>query len=220
MNLDDLRLLQSNERGSPQLQEVEKELYRKIAEYVRALDENLFKIGDSDELKAQKIRDERDSARRVAEGLFERRLGKIIRLASLKASGFGKSPKNLTPEEQEIFESLAETLQKGRAKILAPIVTPFSRKYAVESKKEKIEEAKQVTESHLSDKKEIGEEFLAIRVLQDIPTFKGVDGRSYKLKEEDIVVLPLANARVWVERKVAVPVSKSILSREDRYENA
>lgn len=212
MNLDDLRLLQSNERSSPQLQEVEKDLYRKIAEYVRALDENLLSIGDPDDPKAQKIRDERESARRVVEGIFERRLGKIIRLASLKASGLGKSPKNLTPEEQEMFDQLAEALEKGRAAILGPIVTPPSRRFAVAEKKEAREKAKEkeITESHLSEERETKEEFLTIRVLRDIPTFMGVDGRSYKLAEEDIVVLRATNARVLLERKVAIPVSISM----------
>lgn len=199
MNLDDLRILQSNERSSPQLQEVEKDLYKKIAEYIKTLEQ---KIQDSEDPEVQKIKDERDSAKRVAESIFDKRLGKIIRLASLKASGLGKSPKSLTPEEQVIFDSLVETLEKGRAAILGPI---FASKKPLKAERE-------ITESNLSEERE-NKEFLTIRVLQDIPTFLGIDGRSYKLKQEDIVVLPALNAKIWIERKVAIPV---IIPKEDK----
>lgn len=195
MNLDDLRILQSNERSSPQLQEVEKDLYKKIAEYIKALEQ---KIQDPEDPETQKIKDERDSAKRVAESIFDKRLGKIIRLASLKASGLGRSPKSLTPEEQMIFDSLVETLEKGRAAILS--------QFAPKKTEVKKETRREITESHLSEEKKNKEEFLAIRVLQDIPAFLGVDGRSYKLKQEDIVILPALNAKIWIERKIAVPV--------------
>ncbi|MEM2925204.1 MAG: hypothetical protein QXJ68_05900 [Methanocellales archaeon] len=199
MNLDDLRILQSNERSSPQLQEVEKDLYKKIAEYIKTLEQ---KIQDSEDPETQKIKDERDSAKRVVESIFDKRLGKIIRLASLKASGLGKSPKNLTPEEQIIFDSLVETLEKGRAAILGPIFTS----------KKPMKAEREITESNLSGERE-NKKFLTIRVLQDIPTFLGIDGRSYKLKQEDIVVLPALNAKIWIERKVAIQV---IIPKEDK----
>ncbi len=204
MNLDDLRLIQSNERSSPQLQEVEKDFYKKIAEYIQALEQ---RIEDPEDPKIQKIKDERDSAKRVAEGIFDKRLGKIIRLASLKASGLGRTPKGLTPEEQVIFDALVETLEKGRAAILGMILAPKKAEG-----REKKEARREITESHLSEEEE-NKEFLAIRVLQDIPTFLGVDGRSYELKQEDIVVLPALNAKIWIERRVAVPV---IISKESR----
>jgi DNA replication factor GINS len=210
MNLDDLRILQSNERSSPQLQEVEKDLYKKIAEYIKTLEQKIQDTEDGDP-DTHKIKDECESAKRVAESIFDKRLGKIIRLASLKASGLGKSPKSLTPEEQVIFDSLVETLEKGRASILGQIFTaPTKKAPAGEGKKETRGE---ITESHLRGEEENKKEFLAVRVLQDIPTFLGVDGRSYKLKQEDVVVLPALNAKIWIERKVAVPI---IIPKEGR----
>jgi len=44
-------------------------------------------------------------------------------------------------------------------------------------------------------------------VLKDIPTFMGTDGRSYRLSEEDVVVLPKANAKALCDRRVAVAVN-------------
>ena len=37
------------------------------------------------------------------------------------------------------------------------------------------------------------------RVLEDLPTFTGIDARNYTLKAEDVVTLPLFNARILLE---------------------
>jgi len=47
------------------------------------------------------------------------------------------------------------------------------------------------------------EEKIKVRVLEDIPTFMGTDGKIYELKKGDIVELPKTNADMLVGRKVA-----------------
>ena len=51
--------------------------------------------------------------------------------------------------------------------------------------------------------RERGEELHIVRILDDIPPFMGIDGRIYKLKREDVIMLPKTNAEILCKRGVA-----------------
>ncbi|MBC7085001.1 MAG: hypothetical protein H5T43_01335 [Methanomethylovorans sp.] len=57
-------------------------------------------------------------------------------------------------------------------------------------------------------KSNINEEFVVVRILKDIPTFKALDNRNYTLSAEDVVVLPTLNAQGLVKRNVAHIITK------------
>jgi len=46
--------------------------------------------------------------------------------------------------------------------------------------------------------------YVLVRILADIPTFVGLDGRHYKLSKEDVVALPEGNAKTLCNRNLAV----------------
>ncbi|MGC9443325.1 MAG: hypothetical protein ACP5E9_00090 [Candidatus Methanospirareceae archaeon] len=50
---------------------------------------------------------------------------------------------------------------------------------------------------------ERGEELHIVRILDDLPPFMGIDGRIYKLKREDVIMLPKTNAEILCKRGVA-----------------
>jgi DNA replication factor GINS len=52
-------------------------------------------------------------------------------------------------------------------------------------------------------KSNINEEFVVVRILENVPTFKAMDNRNYTLCAEDVVVLPALNAKGLVKRNVA-----------------
>lgn len=52
-------------------------------------------------------------------------------------------------------------------------------------------------------KSNINKEFVVVRILEKVPTFKAMDNRNYTLSAEDLVVLPALNAKGLVKRKVA-----------------
>ncbi|MDL5502578.1 MAG: hypothetical protein QSU88_05115, partial [Candidatus Methanoperedens sp.] len=58
----------------------------------------------------------------------------------------------------------------------------------------------------LQDKKDISKEYIVVRLLKDIPTFVGVDGRNYTLAKEDVAVLSTVNAKALVNRKAAIQI--------------
>ncbi len=57
-------------------------------------------------------------------------------------------------------------------------------------------------------KSNINEEFVVVRILKDLPTFKALDNRNYALSAEDVVVLPTLNAQGLVKRNVAHIITK------------
>ncbi len=46
-------------------------------------------------------------------------------------------------------------------------------------------------------------EYVVVRILKDLPTFTGADGRNYTVSAEDVVVLPQLNATGLIKRKAA-----------------
>ncbi|NJD51778.1 MAG: hypothetical protein FIB07_02810 [Candidatus Methanoperedens sp.] len=62
------------------------------------------------------------------------------------------------------------------------------------------------TSKELQDKKDISKEYIVVRLLKDIPTFVGVDGRNYTLAKEDVAVLSTVNAKALINRKAAIQI--------------
>ena len=52
-------------------------------------------------------------------------------------------------------------------------------------------------------KSNINKEFVVVRILENVPTFKAMDNRNYTLCAEDVVVLPALNAKGLVKRNAA-----------------
>lgn len=64
-------------------------------------------------------------------------------------------------------------------------------------------------ESHPAPKNDLNKEYIVVRILKDIPTFIGADGRNYAPGAQDVAVLPKVNARALIKRKVAVQVEST-----------
>jgi DNA replication factor GINS len=52
-------------------------------------------------------------------------------------------------------------------------------------------------------KNNINEEYVVVRILKDLPTFTGADGRNYTVNAEEVVVLPQLNASGLIKRNAA-----------------
>ena len=47
------------------------------------------------------------------------------------------------------------------------------------------------------------ERYVLVRIKRDVPEFEGIDGKTYKLKREDVVLLPEPNAKALIDGGVA-----------------
>lgn len=215
INLNDIL---RDERKS-KLVPLENDFYEKAARQISELEDEKSRIEDIYGTKYAIIEDEIKTARKSLENIIERRMGKIIKEASLRASSKQKEKQDIdsmTQEERDFYNRLLELMTQWRSELLDKV---FKKATTVENKKnettiklkEKILDLNapdnKKKETPPEDKKDISKEYIVVRLLKDIPTFVGVDGRNYTLAKEDIAVLSAVNAKALINRKAAVQIT-------------
>ncbi|MCX9025964.1 MAG: hypothetical protein OIN85_07725, partial [Candidatus Methanoperedens sp.] len=199
------------EERKSKLVPLENDFYEKVAAQIHELQDEKNRTEDIYGTKYAIIDDELKTARKSIENIIERRIGKIIKEASLRASSRQKEKQDIesmTQEERRFYNRLLELNTDIRRELLDKI----SRKekqaagYQAAANREIHEyETQKATpietqpetqiETPPEDKKDISKEYIVVRLLKDIPTFVGVDGRNYTLAKEDIAVLSTVNAK-------------------------
>ncbi len=213
INLNDIL----REERKSKLVPLESDFYEKAAGQIRELEEEKSRIEDRYGTKYAIIEDEIKTARKSLENIIERRMGKIIKEASLRASSKQKEKQDidsLTQDEREFYNRLLGLMTQWRGELLEKV---FKKAAAGNKLNETTIKTKEKTpepsahenkqkETTLEDKKDISKEYIVVRLLKDIPTFVGVDGRNYTLAKEDIAVLSTVNAKALINRKAAVQI--------------
>ncbi len=123
MNLDELRSVQNRERATDSLQELRDSFYGDVAAYVEGLREERDgraaaaddPFGDPD---VSRLTDEIEMAEQVAEAIYERRVGKIVKQASLAAAGMPGDTEGLTDEERELYGDLVDLIEANKSHVL------------------------------------------------------------------------------------------------------
>lgn len=243
MNLDDLKVIRSNERSSRKLTQLKPDFYLDVKVYLNSLRAN----------KDQKKKDELDNALNVIGAIYDKRVAKIIRLASLNPKGHAEDVP-LTEEELKIYNGIYQIFTKYRDLMLGlekgGVINDRDINSLTKDRKEsdKIEhvsdsvspedteinaEDEHAVRARITPASENGEDFtlsaptesesegddtrtliqesgnikyVIVRILADIPTFVGLDGRNYKLSREDVVVLPEGNAKTLCNRNLAIKI--------------
>jgi DNA replication factor GINS len=109
MNLDELRSVQNRERQTDSLQHLRDSFYEEVA------DQSDDPWSDPE---IQQLTDEIDTAEEVAESVYERRMGKLVKDASLAAAGYATDTEGLTLEEERLFEDLVARIETNKASVL------------------------------------------------------------------------------------------------------
>jgi len=123
MNLDDLRSVQSKERQKDSLQHLRDSFYEDVGEYVAELKDERDRAAERAEdpfssEEVGRLTDEIETAEEVVEAIYERRMGKLVKRASLAAAGMPSDEEGLTAEEQDLFEDLVERIETNKAHVL------------------------------------------------------------------------------------------------------
>ena len=200
MSYEEIMGLFREENKSSQLTKVDPSLYEKIGAYIKTLRKEserelaMNPMSQASMMLNDQLKKAIDKSKRV----YELRQRKISLLALRKVAGDNPDTGNLTPDELVLFASLTSVLgahKDSRADFeeLGPRFTqpsdvvelPHVPSAKTREKKESISEKQQP------------EELVLVRVLEDIPTFAGVD-KDYRLRKEDVISLPKGIASTLV----------------------
>jgi len=200
MDIEQLREILSKEKDTGSLQELPGDFCEDVGNYIKTLKDE---EGEADERWREHVEAEIRSAIGKVEDIIRRRMGKIVKLAS---SGTKMPPKGMLEEEERIFESVKSYVEEGKERLFALMLG--EKEGESEGKGEEVKEQKEPSWNILKTAEPIpakdrDEELHIVRILEDIPTFMGTDGRIYKVKREDVIMLPKTNAEILCKRGVA-----------------
>ena len=193
MSYEEIMGLFRQENKSSQLTKVDPTLYDKIGTYIKMLrkeSERELAMNPMSQASMM-LNDQLKKAIEKSKRVYELRQRKISLLALRKVAGDNPDTGNLTPDELILFSSLTSVLgaHKDSNADFEELGPRFSQpsdvvqlpnappKEACEAKREAAPEG------------ESQEDLVLVRVLEDVPTFAGVD-RDYKLRREDVVSIP------------------------------
>ncbi len=203
MDVEKLWEILYRERNTASLQELPERFCEEVRDYISRLERDKE---EADETRRGFIEDEIRNARMKVEDIIRRRIGKIIKLAS---SGIETSPKGMLEDERELFQGVKSEVDEGRARIFARIFgEPEPQRQKNEQEREPERDSGRDRDKGKDKGKDknkvVGEQYSIVRILENIPTFMGVDGRIYKLGKEDVIMLPKTNAEILCNRGVAM----------------
>jgi DNA replication factor GINS len=218
MSFEDLGAVYRQEKKSPMLSSVRRDLYPAMAGLIMNLRTEYEKClsADPDSIICEGVNQRRKKAVSLSKEITEIRMGKISALALIGARGGQNVLDNLTAEEREYYNELLGASKKhiglvdklsGKKKYETPDIDPEpAPKKIAESIKVKQAPAAEPAPMTQADPgpaaEESEEEMAVIRILEDLPPFSGPD-KNYELSKEDIVRMPKAMAMALINRSKA-----------------
>ncbi|HJM81446.1 MAG TPA: hypothetical protein QF397_01675 [Candidatus Poseidoniia archaeon] len=189
MTLRDLRVQTFKERKEGRLTKLPAAFYKRL----NILEIQIHDIIDESKDHVQRLEKANADVRKFLDmklELHKNRERKLTDLAREKVNGQNPNIENIHRSENEYLVSLCTVIEKHREKTLLNKVeinvdTPLL--------KEKMIEPEEKTTKEIEHKHD---EYIEIKVLEDLPTFTGMDAKNYSLKNNDIVSIPIYNARI------------------------
>jgi DNA replication factor GINS len=123
MDLDELRSVRRTERQKDSLQHLRDSFYEDVATYIQARKAERRRAAEAaddpfGDPEVGQLTDEIGTAEDVVEAIYERRVGKVVKLASFAAADMGADRSGLTVEERALFDDLVERIKRNRQSIL------------------------------------------------------------------------------------------------------
>jgi len=199
------------------LSKLPKEFYERFAERIEQLKELFQEENKKDptSLRSMMYADEIRKTKLILDEILRRRKRKIILAALRSAEVNTEPPADLLPLEHELFDKLVADLKSNQRSIegiLGDEVYDDDKELApdrVEIKTEDMivmESLPEMDEAQQQDaaaEDQTEAELAMVRVLGDIGSFMSPDKRSYNLRKEDILEVPMAIAKILINHKKA-----------------
>jgi len=215
MGLDDLRIILLSERETGRLTAVAPDLFDKGHAELASLISKVYAFEDPLSEEARSLIEETLAIKETLRELFALRSRKILALTLMHAEGNyydREEVKRMVPVEKEMFETVTASIEQCKGILLHNV--PHLQKNSgtpeiVESDEPGMEQDEDSSLSdilHATPKTEapLSLHCVLVRVLEDMESFMGIDGRIYTLSKGDIVTLPERNAAVLSERNIVL----------------
>jgi len=123
MKLDELQSVQSRERQTDQLQQLRATFYEEAGQFVAQLREERDRAAERaddpfDAPEVNRLTNDIKTAEQTVEAIYERRVGKIVKMASLAAADMPTEDGGLTQEERTLFETMVTAIEENRQHVL------------------------------------------------------------------------------------------------------
>ena len=194
MTLRDLRVQTLKERREGRLTRLPSNFYNRL----NKLEINIRKFIDESKENPQKLGKANNDVRKFLDMKLEmhkHRERKLTDLARERINGQNPDTDNVHSSESEYLTSLCEVIENHRKKtLLGDISEEIIEPEIVENEEPEIVE--EVIEETIPENKEISDEYIEVEVLEDLPTFTGMDAKNYTLKSDKTEVIPIYNAKI------------------------
>ena len=189
MTLRDLRVQTFKERKEGRLTKLPATFYKRL----KILEIQIREIIEESKDNAQRLEKANADVRKFSDmklELHKNRERKLTDLAREKVNGQNPNMENVHHNENEYLISLCTVIEKHRANTL---LSEISIEVDIPVLKKKKVEREEKTTKTIEPQ---NDEYIEIKVLEDLPTFTGMDAKNYSLKNNDIVSIPIYNARI------------------------
>jgi len=123
MNLEELQSVRDRERQTDKLQELRETFYADAGELIRELRDRRDRAAERAEdpyadPEIKRLTDEIEAVEQTVEALYEKRVGKLVKSASLAAADMPAGTEGMTAEERQLFETLVTDIKANRQHVL------------------------------------------------------------------------------------------------------
>ncbi|MFO7925365.1 MAG: hypothetical protein ACQET5_09365 [Halobacteriota archaeon] len=124
MNLDELQSVQARERQSSDLQHLRSSFYKEVGDFIGELNDKRARVVEAaddpfSEPEVRRLTDDIETAEGTIEAIYERRVGKVVKKASIAAAGMPVEEDGLTREEESLFTDLVDRIEQNRDQVLS-----------------------------------------------------------------------------------------------------
>ena len=191
MTLRDLRVQTFKERREGRLTKLPDNFYRRVSH----LEANIRKFIDASNNNPQKLGKANSDIRKFLDmklELHKHRERKLTDLARERVNGQNTNMENVHKTEEEYLTSLCEVVEVVKEERPKKRITEET----IEQISEKESSEEPITEKPKEETNEIADEYIEVEVLEDLPTFTGMDAKNYTLKNSEKEIIPIYNAKI------------------------
>jgi DNA replication factor GINS len=215
LGLDELRGILLSERETGRLTAVAPDLFDRGHEELASLTRKVYAFEDPLSDDARSLIEETLAIKETLRELFAIRSRKILALTIMHAEGNyydREEVKRMVPGEKEMFETVTASIEQCKGILFHTL--PHHEKGRIpeeavtlgipEPAMDEEPDDATVLYSPSETNAPLLPPCILVRVLEDMESFMGVDGRIYTLLKGDIVTLPERNAAVLSERNIVL----------------